>query len=549
MKQFFLPAGFETQQLVDLLETAVLTASPTTERLTIYDTFDWRLYNLSLAFFKAGSHYILRDLEAQHPLVQTELTEIPQFVWDLPHGILRTKLAQILSMRALIPMADMDRQETTYSILNSDEKTICRIVLEEIYPRKREEKPPFLSLVTIQPVRGYIKAETRLINSFLENKFEPCNGEIIPRTLIAVGQEPGGYSAKLTIDLKPNMRADTATNIILRYMLQIMKMNESHVKQDVDTEFLHDFRVAVRRTRSALSQVKSVFPEEQTERFKQDFKFIGQLSNQLRDLDVYLLSEEDYKKQLPEFLQADIHPLFEYLQSKRAEALQSVIIGLESTEYQHIIQDWELFLEEPPKDDKTAVNAAMPILKLAKKRIYKHYQRIIEEGNIILVDAQDELLHELRIECKKLRYLMEFFASLFPPEEISRLVRQLKELQTNLGDFNDFCVQEEYLLHVAREMSKSDTFNNKENSTDTPVGDTPIGDAPIADAPVANGSLTDALIAIGCLVGNLHQRREIVKSEFSGAFNHFASPENEALFIQLFAPEKKQKSNKKRGKA
>jgi len=296
-------------------------------------------------------------------------------------------------------------------------------------------------------------------------------------------------------------------------------MNESHIKQDIDTEFLHDFRVAVRRTRSALSQVKSIFPEEDTERFKQDFKFIGQLSNQLRDLDVYLLAEDDYKAQLPNFLQADIHPLFEYLQSKRTEALQTVISGLESAEYQHIIQDWELFLEEPPNDDKTAVNAAMPILKLAKKRIYKRYQRIIHDGNVILLDDQDELLHDLRIECKKLRYLMEFFASLFPPQKISILIRQLKQLQNNLGDFNDFCVQEEYLLHVGREM------------------------------PLRTKAARDALIAIGCLVGTLHQRREQVKSEFAGAFNQFASKENETLFIELFAPKKNKKSHKEGGKA
>ncbi len=521
MKQFFLPTGFETQQLVDLLETAVTvsTEPSTAERLTIYDTFDWRIYNQSLAFFKAGDHYILRDLEAHKTLTQTELPETPQFVWDLPHGILRTQLDPIVTIRALMPMADVYRQETAYRILNEDEKTVARLVLEEIYPRKREGRTPLLSLLTIQPIRGYLNTETELTNLCMENQFELCDGEIVPRILIAVEHNPGSYAAKLTIDLNPTMRADTATNIILRYMLQIMKMNESYIKQDVDTEFLHDFRVAVRRTRSALSQVKSVFPEEETERFMEDFKFIGQLSNQLRDLDVYLLAEEDYKAQLPDFLKDDIHPLFEYLQSKRTEALQAVIAGLESDEYQHIIQDWELFLEEPPTDDKTAVNATMPILILAKQRIYKRYKRIIHTGNITLVDNKDEFLHDLRIECKKLRYLMEFFASLFPQQEISLLIRQLKELQTNLGDFNDFCVQEEYLLHVGREM------------------------------PLRTKAARDALIAIGCLVGTLHQRREQVKSEFGDTFKHFAAKENKALFTELFDPKKNKSPQQKGGSA
>ena len=42
--------------------------------------------------------------------------------------------------------------------------------------------------------------------------------------------------------------------------LQTLRINEDGVRKDLDSEFLHDFRVAVRRTRSALSQIKGVFP-------------------------------------------------------------------------------------------------------------------------------------------------------------------------------------------------------------------------------------------------------------------------------------------------
>ena len=527
MNQFLLPVGYDAQQLVELLESetatsassaqAVLSEGPTIEQLSIYDTFDWRLYNQSLALFSVGSQFTLRDLAEGKTAVQLELDEAPQFVWDMPPGLLRAKLGPILSMRALIPMANVSHQTTAYRILNQDEKTVAWVKHDLFTPIKNGESP-LLQLLTVQPVRGYVKAENQLLNLFSQQEFAANGSEIMPMLLNACGHEPGSYSVKLNIDLKPDMRADTAVNVILRYLFQVMKMNEQYIKQDVDTEFLHDYRVSVRRTRSALSQVNAVFPEAETERFKEAFKFIGKLSNQLRDLDVYLLAEADYIAQLPEFLQADIQPLFEYLQSKREGALQAVVAELESAEYRRIVQDWELFLEEPPAKDKTAVNAAMPILELAQKRIYKRFQRIIKDGNVILKDQQDELLHALRLECKKLRYLMEFFATLFPPDEISILIRQLKELQNNLGDFNDFCVQEAYLLHVGREM------------------------------PVHGQASHDALIAIGCLVGALHQRREQVKSEFADTFNKFAAPENKAMFAALFAPKKSTKK-KTGGKA
>jgi CHAD domain-containing protein len=233
------------------------------------------------------------------------------------------------------------------------------------------------------------------------------------------------------------------------------------------------------------------------------------MSNQLRDLDVYLLSEADYKAQLPDFLRDDLDPFFAYLHSQRKLALERVTAGLKSPEYARILRSWEAFLDEPPSADDTAVNAPLPIFTLARKRIYKRYRQIIKEGYHILEDDRDELLHELRIQCKKLRYLMEFFAGLFPAQKISRLIRQLKQLQGNLGDFNDYCVQEEYLIHVAEEM------------------------------PMRNKQSRKALVALGVLVGDLHVKREAVKGEFAGTFQHFASPQNEALFVELFAPKKK----------
>jgi CHAD domain-containing protein len=519
MNQFILPTSMNAQAVVELLkkETAVSHETTIIEQMTLYDTFDWRLFAHSLALYSKGDQFTLYDMVKHETAVQATLDETPQFVWDLPPGLLRVKLAQILSIRALMPMANVVRQKTRYRILNQDEKTVAWVTLEEFSPQK-ENETALLKLASIQAVRGYSKTELRLARIFAQEDFKTHNEELIPVLLKAFGLKPGEYSIKLNIDLKPDMRADSATNLILRYLLQVMKMNERYIKEDIDTEILHDYRVSVRRTRSALSQIKAVFPEEKTEQFKQAFKFIGKLSNQLRDLDVYLLAEEDYKKQLPDFLKDDIHPLFEYLSSKRVDALQAVAEGLESPDYQRIMQDWELFLEEPTTDE-TAVNATIPILELAQQRIYKRYRRIIKDGNVILKDDQDELLHALRIECKKLRYLMEFFASLFPPDKIAQLIRQLKQLQSNLGDFNDFCVQEEYLLKVGREM------------------------------PLRTKASRDALIAIGCLVGALHQRRVEVKSEFADTFNKFASSQNETMFKELFAPQKSQKKEKKGGKS
>ena len=86
MNQFILPAGFGAQQVVELLESetavatsaiqAVITESPTSEQVSIYDTFDWRLYNQNFALFSVGSQFTLRDLVEGKTAVQLELARI-----------------------------------------------------------------------------------------------------------------------------------------------------------------------------------------------------------------------------------------------------------------------------------------------------------------------------------------------------------------------------------------------------------------------------------------------------------------------------------------
>src|SRR5262249_57562017 len=82
--------------------------------------------------------------------------------------------------------------------------------------------------------------------------------------LAAVKTQPGAYSSNIRVHLRPTLRADEAAKVILRGLLHVIKCNTEGVKNDIDTECLHDFRVAIRRTRAVLSQIKEVFPADVT---------------------------------------------------------------------------------------------------------------------------------------------------------------------------------------------------------------------------------------------------------------------------------------------
>ncbi|MBK8987292.1 MAG: CHAD domain-containing protein [Chloroflexi bacterium] len=510
MLKFLLPPESTADDLARWLPYCIipLDAPSGAEHLTIYDTFDWRLYRQLLAFMGVGQRFTLHDLAANRVLTTAVLPDPPVYVWDLPHGLLRARLDPILEVRALLPQADVVIHTTPCQALDVAGQPVARLLMQEIRPSAYPATAPIFTL-SIQPVAGQEAVVAEMAARLALVGVTAVTTDIYHTALAAAGQTPGAYSARLDIQLAPAMRADEATKAILSYLLQVMRANEAYILQDLDPEFLHDYRVAVRRTRSALSQIKAVFPPAELKRFRHGFKVIGRLSNRLRDLDVYLLAEEEYKRQLPDFLRGKIEPLFIYLRQQRAEALQEVRAGLTSAEYQQIVADWERVLAEPV-DEKgaTAVprKAATPILILARRRIYKRYQQVIRAGRTILAEEQHGQMHALRIECKKLRYLMEFFASLFPAKEMGLLIRQLKQLQNRLGDLNDLNVQQAYLLHVADKLPLRHQRNRR------------------------------ALVAIGWLVANLEQKKAQAKVESAAAFSQFAAAENARLFAQLFAP-------------
>ena len=511
---FRLPKDYGRDQLDQRLagKFAFIADPPTSEKWTFYDTYDWRLFNQSLLLRHAGQMIVMDDLSTAETLNGLTTDSMPKFAWDLPENPLRKRLESIIKVRALLALVEVDTSFIHYRILNDDEKTVARLIYGEVHttdgvqPIDGESGPRLVTYLSVQPVRGYPKYTRKLAKALGRmSKVSSLNQDLFTRALKKAGKKPGSYSGKFDLRLKPQKRSCAATKEILRCLFEIMRANEAGIKADIDTEFLHDYRIAIRRTRSALSQIRNVFPVEETAYFKQSFRYLGQFTSDLRDLDVYLLSESKFEALLPDGMREDIVPLFDYLRTLREKALEKVIITLSSPEYAGVLGEWEEFLYEPVSKKAAAANAAVPIIDLAQKRIYKRYQRVIHDGDYILTHTQDELLHDLRIECKKLRYLMEFFASLFPKKKMNRLIRQLKNLQDNLGDFNDLSVQQEYLMHMAEELPIDDPRSRK------------------------------ALVATGYLVENLSYKQNSVKANFADTFTEFASPANQKLFRQLFS--------------
>jgi CHAD domain-containing protein len=251
-----------------------------------------------------------------------------------------------------------------------------------------------------------------------------------------------------------------------------------------------------------------VYPEDVVDRFRAEFAWLGDITGPTRDLDVYQLTMPSYRVRLPESARADLDPLESFLATHQRTAQQELAAQLAGERYRILLREWTRFLKEPVPQTTALAAAELPILDVASRRIWKAHRRVIKMGRAIGRDAEPEALHELRIECKKLRYLLEFFRSLYDPEDVTRLIDELKRLQDNLGDFNDLEIQQAKLKEFGNVMLEE-------------------GDAPFA-----------TYMAMGRLVEVFEALQEDERHAFHSRFDRFGSTQNKSRFRRLFGPEK-----------
>lgn len=479
----------------------------------LYDTFDWRLY-------RAGGMLMVTPRAEEHEWCWTDLDgrlierrlhpAAPGLADSLPGGVF-TELAAAVSIRRLLPLAEMSRQRSLLRVLDDARKTVARLWVENDTVRPigtaaettATALDPVLRLV---PVRGYDTAFAAVAGALDERpEVAPLEIDEPTRLATAVGRRPGDYSSKLALELEPAATAGEATKAILLSLLDTIERNEDGTRRDLDSEFLHDFRVAVRRTRSALSQIKGVLPPADLERFRHELSWLGKLTGPTRDLDVYLLKIDDYETSLGEAVASDLEPLRHFLVRRQRAEQRRLAKALEGERYRRLLADWREFLDSGPWDaGEGTPNARRPVREVASERIWKVYRRIVKRGRkAVEHHSPPGELHALRILCKKLRYLLEFFRSLYGTE-VERSIKSLKKLQDNLGDFNDYEVQQETLQTLAEGMFEQ-------------------GEAPAA-----------TFLAMGRLQARLEAGQGEERRRFAQRFAKFSAAGSQQRFAELF---------------
>ena len=311
--------------------------------------------------------------------------------------------------------------------------------------------------------------------------------------------------AKVDVPLAYDMRADAAAVAVLRRLLAVIRDNLEGSIEGEDDEYLHQLRIAVRRSRTVQRQLAGVFAPGELPGFRSDFRWLQQATGPARDLDVYVSDFGSLAEMLPDRQRPDLDPLRPVLLHSRMTARADMERALRSPRAVQLFEDWDRFLEtlvELPVDDRPL--AAEPIGRVAGNRIRKVYKRIVRMGDAIGPSSPPEAYHELRKKAKELRYLLELFGvKLFDEEHVAPMVKALKALQDVLGRHQDREVQMAMLYSVADEV-----------------------------ATLPGGAR--ACLAMGALVDRLGLDEAAARGEFGDRFADFASHDQRTLVKHTF---------------
>ncbi len=466
-------------------------------RFTVLDTFDGRVRRAGGRLTRAGDNGT--STVAWQPRggsrLSTHLKQPVSFAWDLPDGPLQRALTPVIGVRRLLAQADAEEYGSLLEILDDQDKTVARLRIESgraRLPAPRKAWQPLPTVITLTGLRGYEDVFERLV-PLIESRpgVESCPEGLHGVTLRQIGAAERSDVSSLRVELAPTVGADVGARQIHLALLGILVVNEPGLRANLDTEFLHDFRVAIRRTRSLLGQIKHVFPPDVVEHFSTEFSWVGRLTGPPRDLDVLGLVVREHQGDVPA---GDMAALTACLGRVQQEEHSRLVEALDSDRYRRLLSAWKTFLERPAPSEPQACNAGRRLAEVVSRRAWRLSRRIDRSARTLDEHAAAARLHEVRINAKKLRYLVDVAPTFCDATDLDRILAALKKLQRVLGDFNDAQVQQERLLDCGRAL-------------------------------VASGGPPGALLAVWRLAEQSRQRRERLRGEVADGLSGFNAPD------------------------
>ena len=223
---------------------------------------------------------------------------------------------------------------------------------------------------------------------------------------------------------------------VISHLLDVLLFWTDSFRRERRPEAIHQARVATRRLRSALSLYRpAACPELYAAAVA--LKHCAETLGAARDWDVFLGSTGPALTAVKAG-DSRIVALLRAASRQREAGYTALDDYLASPAFRHltinlaaaaVLTPWQRMPNADPLLQAATAPFAAEVLARRLKRVRRRTRG--------LATLPIEALHELRKDCKRLRYTAEFFAPAFPAKHTKPFLRRLSMLQEELGTLND----------------------------------------------------------------------------------------------------------------
>ena len=212
-----------------------------------------------------------------------------------------------------------------------------------------------------------------------------------------------------------------------------LRLQRPRAWEGLDPEGIHKMRVATRRLRASLRAFRKILPDYAFKQLEPEVKWLASVLGDARDADVCEMSVEQYKSALVDLPESALEPYIGRLRQTTLDAHASLVDALAGPRYAELIGSLTAFvnvgLEEDHSPDERVEDCEDEFVDRVLSKTLKRARKIHDESS-------SRKLHKLRIQAKRLRYLLEVFFEV-NPEKWTPMIEGLEEFQEVIGLHQD----------------------------------------------------------------------------------------------------------------
>jgi len=438
-------------------------------RSVYFDTADRKLERdgLALRLRKVGSRWVQTLKTDPDPAVGLfQRTEIEaDAAGDSPeldkisNPVLRAKVDKAAASGGLVPMVETDIRRTSKK-LKAPDGSLIQLDLDVGEIRTPNASEPVREL-ELELIGGHEGALHDLALGFLGDGIKlslSLESKAHRGQRLLDGDRVAGPVKADRPDIPEGATVESAFSLIVLSCLSQILANEAASRDGSDPEGVHQMRVGVRRLRSALSVFGKVLPEDQTAPLKAELKWLFSALGQARDIDVFLAETLTAIEAQAGDDTLALDRLRAAGEGVRAEAYRGLREVLDDPRYTKLMLTLSRWLVSrswrAQQVSEDSVRLFQPIKSFAGERLKKRHNRVVRHGKH-LISLPIAERHEVRLEVKKLRYVVDFYSSLYGRKRVKPYVKALARIQGTLGRLNDGATAAGVLDRLTRHRGKT----------------------------------------------------------------------------------------------